>query len=97
MGLMDPTAVSDARVVRQRKVLPIEDEECVEHRAMIRLDLKMQFPSLHLAGRNGLHRDGERDHATLSGLLTAENILAGEAAHDVWDVQAAPSPSRKAA
>jgi protoporphyrinogen oxidase len=97
MGLMDPTAVSDARVVRQRKVLPIEDEDCAEHRAMIRLDLKMQFPSLHLAGRNGLHRDGERDHATLSGLLTAENILAGEAAHDVWDVSSVPSPSRKAA
>lgn len=97
MGLMDPTAVSDARVVRQRKILPIEDEDCAEHRAMIRLDLKMQFPSLHLAGRNGLHRDGERDHATLSGLLTAENILAGEAAHDVWDVSAVPTPSRKAA
>jgi protoporphyrinogen oxidase len=97
MGLMDPTAVSDARVVRQRKILPIEDEDCAEHRAMIRLDLKMQFPSLHLAGRNGLHRDGERDHATLSGLLTAENILGGEAAHDVWDVSAAPTPSRKAA
>lgn len=97
MGLMDPTAVSDALVVRQRKVLPIEDEDCAEHRAMIRLDLKMQFPSLHLAGRNGLHRDGERDHATLSGLLTAENILAGEAAHDVWDVSTLSSPSRKAA
>ena len=97
MGLMDPTAVSDALVVRQRKVLPIEDEDCAEHRAMIRLDLKMQFPSLHLAGRNGLHRDGERDHATLSGLLTAENILAGEAAHDVWNVSTAPEPSRKAA
>ncbi|KQY30964.1 FAD-dependent oxidoreductase [Caulobacter sp. Root1455] len=97
MGLMDPTAVSDARVVRQRKVLPIEDEDCAEHRAMIRLDLKMQFPSLHLAGRNGLHRDGERDQATLSGLLTAENILAGETAHDVWDVSTAPAPSRKAA
>jgi protoporphyrinogen oxidase len=95
MGLMDPTAVSDARVVRQRKILPIEDEDCAEHRTMIRLDLKMQFPSLHLAGRNGLHRDGERDHATLSGLLTAENILAGEAAHDVWN--ASTAPSRKAA
>jgi protoporphyrinogen oxidase len=92
---MDPTAVRDARVIRQRKVLPIEDEDCAEHRAMIRLDLKMQFPSLHLAGRNGLHRDGERDHATLSGLLTADNILAGETAHDVWAVS---SPlSRKAA
>jgi protoporphyrinogen oxidase len=97
MGLMDPTAVSDARVVRQRKVLPIEDEECAEHRAMIRLDLKMQFPSLHLAGRNGLHRDGDRDRATLSGLLTAENILSGETAHDVWDVSPAPAAGRRAA
>jgi len=93
MGLMDPAAVSDARVVRQRKVLPIEDEDCAEHRAMIRLDLKMQFPSLHLAGRNGLHRDGDRDQAPLSGLLTAENILAGETAHDVWDVSPAPAPA----
>lgn len=96
MGLMDPTAIRDARVVRQRKVLPIVDEECAEHLAMIRLDLKMQFPTLHLAGRNGLHRDGERDHAPLSGLLTAENILAGEAAHDVWGVAPLPA-ARKAA
>jgi protoporphyrinogen oxidase len=97
MGLMDPTAITDARVVRQRKVLPIEDEECAEHRAMIRLDLKMQFPSLHLAGRNGLHRDGGRDHAPLSGLLTAENILAGEVAHDVWSASTACAQGRKAA
>ncbi|MDR6533971.1 protoporphyrinogen oxidase [Caulobacter rhizosphaerae] len=98
MGLMDPTAVSDARVVRQRKVLPIEDEDCAEHRAMIRLDLKMQFPSLHLAGRNGLHRDGARDQATLSGLMTAENILTGETAHDVWEVSAPPpAAGRRAA
>ena len=97
MGLMDPTAVRDARVVRQRKVLPIVDEDCAEHLAMIRLDLKMQFPSLHLAGRNGLHRDGDRDHAPLSGLLTAENILAGEAAHDVWGAPSVAATGRKAA
>jgi protoporphyrinogen oxidase len=97
MGLMDPTAVRDARVVRQRKVMPIIDEECAEHLAMIRLDLKMQFPSLHLAGRNGLHRDGGRDHAPLSGLLTADNILAGEVAHDVWGASVRPASGRKAA
>ena len=97
MGLMDPTDLRDARVVRQRKVLPIEDEDCADHLAMIRLDLKMAFPSLHLAGRNGLHRNGERDHAPLSGLLTAENILAGETAHDVWGVSTVQAPGRKAA
>ena len=97
MGLIDRAAVKDAVVVRQRKAIPIEDEDCAEHRAMIRLDLKMQFPSLHLAGRNGLHRAGGRDHAVLSGLLTAENILAGEAAHDVWTTPLVRPLSRKAA
>lgn len=97
MGLMDRGAVKDAVVVRHRKAIPIEDEACAEHRAMIRLDLKMQFPTLHLAGRNGLHRAGGRDHAPLSGLLTAENILAGETAHDVWSASEAPAPRRRAA
>jgi protoporphyrinogen oxidase len=97
MGLMEASATRDARVVRQRKVLPIEDEACAEHLAMIRLDLKTQFPSLHLAGRNGLHRNGERDHAPLSGLLTAENILAGDAAHDVWSASPVQEPGRFAA
>jgi len=96
MGLMDRSATKGAVVVRQRKAIPIEDEACAEHRAMIRLDLKMQFPTLHLAGRNGMHRAGARDHAPLSGLLTAENILAGEATHDIWTTPARV-PSRKAA
>jgi protoporphyrinogen oxidase len=97
MGLMDRGAVKDAVVVRHRKAIPIEDEACAEHRAMIRLDLKMQFPTLHLAGRNGLHRAGGRDHAPLSGLLTAENILAGETTHDVWSAADAPARRRRAA
>jgi protoporphyrinogen oxidase len=97
MGLVDRTAIKDAVVVRQRKAIPIEDEDCAEHRAMIRLDLKMQFPSLHLAGRNGLHRAGGRDHAVFSGLMTAENILAGELAHDVWTAPVARPISKKAA
>ena len=90
MGLIDDHATRAARVVRERKVLPIQDEACDEHLAMIRLDLKMQFPTLHLAGVNGLHRSGGRDYATLSGLLTAENILSGEATHDVWSVVKPP-------
>lgn len=97
MGLMDIDAARDAQVVRRRKALPIQDEDCAEHLKMIRLDLKMHFPGLHLAGRNGLHRAGGRDFATLSGLLTAENILAGEAAHDPCEEPAIPAPRRKAA
>jgi len=53
---------------------------------MIRLDLKMHYPGLHLVGRNGMHRYGDQDRAMMTGVLTAENIIAGERLHDVWDV-----------
>lgn len=80
--------VLHAAVVRQRKAAPIQDEDSAEHLKMIRLDLKMGFPGLHLVGRNGLHRAGQQDHAVMTGLLAAENILAGEILHDVWSVEA---------
>ncbi|MCK5909286.1 MAG: FAD-dependent oxidoreductase, partial [Caulobacter sp.] len=57
-----------------------------EHIRMIRLDLKMHYPGLHLVGRNGMHRYGDQDRAMMTGVLTAENIIVGERRHDVWDV-----------
>lgn len=77
-----------AGVLRQRKAAPIHDEDSAEHLKMIRLDLKMGFPGLHLVGRNGLHRAGSQDHAVMTGVLAAENIIAGEALHDLWSVDA---------
>ena len=77
-----------AQVSRQRKAAPIHDEDSAEHLKMIRLDLKMGFPGLHLVGRNGLHRAGQQEHAVMTGILTAENIVAGEILHDVWAVDA---------
>jgi protoporphyrinogen oxidase len=38
--------------------------------------------NLALAGRNGLHRYNNMDHAMKSGLLAAENVLG--ARHDPW-------------
>lgn len=80
--------VQDANVLRQRKAAPIHDEDSAEHLKMIRLDLKMGFPGLHLVGRNGLHRAGGQDHAVMTGILAAENIIAGAALHDLWSVDA---------
>ncbi len=84
MGL--PAHAQAVGVSRRRKAAPIHDEDSAEHLKMIRLDLKMGFPGLHLVGRNGLHRAGQQDHAVMTGILTAENILAGERLHDVWMV-----------
>lgn len=86
LGLMDIDDVRDACVARQRKAYPVYDEAYAEHVRMIKLDLKMHYPGLHLVGRNGMHRYGDQDRAMMTGVLTAENIIAGERLHDVWDV-----------
>jgi protoporphyrinogen oxidase len=49
---------------------------------MIRLEIQTRFPSLHLVGRNGMHKYNNQDHA----MMTAENILAGRTLFDVWQV-----------
>jgi hypothetical protein len=41
---------------------------------------------VHLVGRNGMHKYNNQDHAMMTGMLTAANILAGEALYDVWQV-----------
>jgi len=86
IGLMEPAGVQDACVVRQRKAYPVYDEAYAEHVRMINLDLKLHYPGLHLVGRNGMHRYGDQDRAMMTGVLTAENIIAGERLHDVWEV-----------
>lgn len=88
IGLMDAAAVRDACVVRQRKAFPVYDDAYAEHVRMIRLDLKLHFPGLHLIGRNGMHRGVNQDQAMATGLLTAHNIIAGETLHDVWTAEA---------
>ncbi|HTJ03002.1 MAG TPA: NAD(P)/FAD-dependent oxidoreductase [Methylovirgula sp.] len=86
IGLMDEVDVIDACVVRQKKAYPVYDETYAEHMAMIRRDLAHLYPSLHLVGRNGMHKYNNQDHAMMTGMLTAANIVAGEAVYDVWQV-----------
>jgi protoporphyrinogen oxidase len=86
IGLMQAGDVYDACVVRQKKAYPVYDETYADHMEMIRRDLAHLYPSLHLVGRNGMHKYNNQDHAMMTGLLTAANIIAGEAAYDVWQV-----------
>jgi len=41
---------------------------------------------LHLAGRNGMHKYNNQDHAMMIAMLTARNIMACERQYDVWRV-----------
>jgi len=86
IGLMQADDVTDACVVRQKKAYPVYDDAYADNVAVIRRDLQMSFPALHLVGRNGMHKYNNQDHAMMTGMLTAANILAGERRYDVWQV-----------
>jgi protoporphyrinogen oxidase len=86
IGLVTAADVVDACVVRQLKAYPVYDEDYRDNVAMIRLDLESGYPTLHLVGRNGMHKYNNQDHAMMTAMLTARNILAGERRYDVWDV-----------
>ncbi len=86
IGLMDPAAVFDACVVRQPKAYPVYDEAYADHLQAIRLEIGMRYPTLHLVGRNGMHKYNNQDHAMMTGLLTALNVIAGRRIYDVWGV-----------
>jgi protoporphyrinogen oxidase len=86
IGLIDADDVVDACVVRQAKAYPVYDDSYRDNLAMIRLDLNSSYPTLHLVGRNGMHKYNNQDHAMMTAMLTARNIMAGERIYDVWDV-----------
>jgi protoporphyrinogen oxidase len=86
VGLASPADVVDGCVVRQPKAYPVYDDAYRDHMAMIRLDLEQSYPSLHLIGRNGMHKYNNQDHAMMTGMMTARNILAGERIYDIWQV-----------
>jgi protoporphyrinogen oxidase len=85
-GLIEAADVVDACVVRQPKAYPVYDDSYRHNVATIRLDFEMHYPTLHLVGRNGMHKYNNQDHAMMTAMLTARNILAGELVYDVWDV-----------
>jgi protoporphyrinogen oxidase len=86
IGLMDPADVNDACVVRQPKAYPVYDETYAQNVETIRLEIAARFPTLHPIGRNGMHKYNNQDHAMMTGMLTALNIIRGENAFDVWQV-----------
>jgi protoporphyrinogen oxidase len=86
IGLVSPGDVIDACVVRQAKAYPVYDDDYRDNMATVRLDLEGSYPTLHLVGRNGMHKYNNQDHAMMTAMLTARNILAGQRLYDVWDV-----------
>ena len=86
VGLVAGTDVIGGCVVRQPKAYPVYDDAYRDHMAVIRRDLEQSYPSLHLVGRNGMHKYNNQDHAMMTAMLTARNILASERIYDIWQV-----------
>jgi len=86
LGLVDPARVIGGAVVRQEKAYPVYDEDYAANVAAMRAELEEKHPTLHLVGRNGMHRYNNQDHAMMTAMLTVENILAGERIYDTWCV-----------
>ena len=73
-------------MVRQPKAYPVYDEDYRENVAVVRRDLEGLYPTLHMVGRNGMHKYNNQDHAMMTAMLTAKNILAGTRVYDIWNV-----------
>lgn len=86
IGLAKADDVVDGCVVRQPKAYPIYDDEYAAHVETLRNEMESRFPTLHVVGRNGMHKYNNQDHAMMTAMLCAENILAGERLYDVWQV-----------
>ncbi|MEO0061514.1 MAG: UDP-galactopyranose mutase precursor [Pseudomonadota bacterium] len=86
LGLVSPDKVIGGAVVRQEKAYPVYDEDYAANVAAMRAELEGRYPTLHLVGRNGMHRYNNQDHAMMTAMLTVENILAGQRIYDTWCV-----------
>jgi protoporphyrinogen oxidase len=83
LGFAKAEDVFDAAVVRQKKAYPVYDPAYRGHLDRLR-DWLLQFDNLQMVGRNGLHKYNNQDHAMLTALYAARNVL-GETL-DVWGV-----------
>jgi len=86
LGLVRADQVIGGVVVRQEKAYPVYDDTYAANVAAMRAELEAAYPSLHLVGRNGMHRYNNQDHAMMTAMLTVENIVAGRRVYDTWCV-----------
>jgi protoporphyrinogen oxidase len=84
LGLLDERRVVDSVVVRERKAYPIYDLDYRDNVEIIRRWLARHARNLQVVGRNGMHKYDNQDHAMLTGLLAARNVLGAN--FDPWRV-----------
>jgi protoporphyrinogen oxidase len=86
LGLADPATVVGGKVVRQEKAYPVYDDAYKANVEEMRVELEAKYPTLHMVGRNGMHRYNNQDHAMMTAMLTVRNIELGTRVYDIWAV-----------
>ena len=86
IGLAKIEDVVEGCVVRQKKAYPVYDDDYAANVDALRVEMERKFPTLHLVGRNGMHKYNNQDHAMMTAMLCARNILAGKKLYDLWQV-----------
>ncbi len=86
VGLGSAADVVDGCVIRQAKAYPVYDDNYRKNVDAVRRGLAAHCRNLHLVGRNGMHRYNNQDHAMMTAMLAARNILAGKTIYDLWGV-----------
>ncbi len=86
LGLCNPDDVVGGAVVRQEKAYPVYDDSYASNVEAMRSELETKYPTLHMVGRNGMHRYNNQDHAMMTAMLTVENIDAGSRVYNIWNV-----------
>jgi len=84
LGLAEASDVIDGVVVRQSKAYPMYDHSYQANVARIRSFLELAASNLQVAGRNGMHKYDNQDHAMLTGLMAARNVMGSS--FDLWRV-----------
>jgi protoporphyrinogen oxidase len=86
LKLAKPETVIGGVVVRQEKAYPVYDDAYKAHVTAVQESLETRYPTLHMVGRNGMHKYNNQDHAMMTAMLTVKNIEAGSRVYDVWNV-----------
>lgn len=84
LGLARREEMTGGFLIRQKKAYPIYDSGYAERVRRFKNELETRYPTLHLAGRNGMHRYNNQDHAMATGWIAADNILDNGRARDPW-------------
>jgi protoporphyrinogen oxidase len=84
LGLAKSSDAIDGVVVRQSKAYPMYDHDYRTNVARVRDYLGVAAGNLQVAGRNGMHKYDNQDHAMLTGLMAARNVMGSS--FDLWRV-----------